>query len=217
MAVGQTRRRLQVPLMWTFADHLVVMPEYRACAEADCHPGQSALEPRSSEALLCAELALRSNLPLETPALTPVNRNSIHMAAFRRAGAVACQDFQSLAADANGPEPAWLDALPRTSMLWTSPQVRLARHPECMTDGASPEAGYLRAVAAFHEGRLDVAGEALTACWAEGIQPADTAYMLGAICEANERREEASEWYEHAVAAGDGHLDAAAALLRLSG
>jgi hypothetical protein len=217
MAVGRVRQQIRVPLMWTFVDYLAVMPEYRACAETgrDCTELDS--DPKDSTTLLCAELALRSDDPQETLALLPESRNDIHTAAYRRAAAVVCQDFSSLVAAANGSGPLWLDALPRTSMLWASPQARLARYPESMTEDGSPEAGYLRAVAAFHEGRLDVAEEALAACWREGVQPADTAYMLGAIEEANARPEKASAWYGHAVTAGDGHLDGATALLRLAG
>ena len=220
MAVGRARPRLQTRLMWAFVDHLAVMPEYRARAETGSSSMDSGAEPGDSAALLRAELALRSDdpkQPLAALSNTPEGKTGIYAAAYRRAAAIACHDFKSLADAANGSGHSWRNALPRTSLLWALPQARLARRQECMAEGNSPEAGYLRAVAAFHEGRLDAAEEALSACWRDGIQSADTAYMLGALHEAREKPEEARDWYARAVAAGDGHLDASAALLRLAG
>jgi hypothetical protein len=132
------------------------------------------------------------------------------------------QDFPAVRALSDPTKPIDLSDLPPTALPRTaSPLGYLAPvrdgAPHVLGPGEVPESlrDYYLGAVAFYQGRLAQAYQFLAHDWERGERRADTAYLLGAVAEANGDRDAARDWYGKALGTGEAHLASARGYVRV--
>ncbi len=227
-AIIEERSRLQMPLTWGLADYVVVMPELACLVSDDLRTRMHWAGGSPQEDAMRAELTLRTEGTLDSEAIPldggklPPRPHELLPRPYAFLVAMERQDFVVVRSISDPSDPINLASLPPAALPHTaSPLGYLAPirdgAPHVMGPNEVPESlrDYYLGAVAFYQGRLDQAKQFLAHDWERSRQRPDTAYLLGAIAEANGEKDMARAWYGKAVATGQTYLVAARGYVRV--